>query len=135
MYLSDCVILIFSIPLANKVMYNLWQATPSHAVWWCESRFLSLLLQALHLLAWLSVCCSVFTLDYLELLGIKQVCGEGEREVVCVAIVILCAWFCWLQMYMYGKGRRPFKCTGNGKLQIYLKEHLKRSRVLQISAS
>ena len=30
-------------------------------------------LVAVHLLSWLSIACSLFTIDYLELLGIKQV--------------------------------------------------------------
>jgi hypothetical protein len=52
---------------------------PSLALWHWDNSVLVLLLLLLHLMSWLSIACSIFTIDYLELLGIKQVC-------VCVCV-------------------------------------------------
>ena len=65
-----------SLPISpSQVIYRLWQPLPDYQLWHCGGDYtiVLLVLSILHLLAWVSIACSVFALDYLELLGIKQV--------------------------------------------------------------
>ena len=53
-----------------------WLWTPiSHHVWHCpdNSTLLLVSIATVHAFCWISVVCSLFTTDYLELMGIKQV--------------------------------------------------------------
>ncbi|XP_064399434.1 nurim-like [Halichondria panicea] len=55
----------------NLISY-LWCSTPHNTLWESDSGVLHLALAIVHLACWISISCSVFTIDYLELLGIKQ---------------------------------------------------------------
>ena len=57
----------------SQFIHHFWVSTPSHALWSCQGYLLVLGLKAVHCVCWLSIACSLFTIDYLELLGIKQV--------------------------------------------------------------
>ena len=72
-FLSPSLSLSPSHSVFLQFIYHFWQATPSHTLWECNSNILNLSLKAIHTLCWFSVACSLFTIDYLELLGIKQV--------------------------------------------------------------
>jgi hypothetical protein len=67
------LIYVFSTCCTIQFTYHFWQSTPSHTLWECNSTILVLSLKAIHTLCWFSVACSLFTIDYLELLGIKQI--------------------------------------------------------------
>lgn len=56
-----------------QFIYHFWCPTPSFSIWRLDSCFLSCVLIFLHLVCWLSIACSLFTIDYLELLGLKQI--------------------------------------------------------------
>ena len=62
---------LFSLP--SQFIYHFWQSTPTHTLWACNNCLLTYCLKAVHTVCWLSLACSLFTIDYLELLGIKQV--------------------------------------------------------------
>ena len=56
-----------------QIMNSFWQVTPDYVIWSSYSRTLNLILMVVHTACWMSIATSVFTIDYLELLGIKQV--------------------------------------------------------------
>ena len=56
-----------------QVVHHTWVPTPSHTIWHEDSALLHCILLIVHIVSWLSIACSVLTIDYLELLGIKQV--------------------------------------------------------------
>jgi hypothetical protein len=66
------LIYVFTTCCTIQFINHFWQSTPSHSLWDCQGYSLSLFLKAIHSLCWLSIACSLFTIDYLELLGIKQ---------------------------------------------------------------
>ena len=63
------IILIYSVQVVN----SFWQITPNYVIWSSNSRTLNLILMVVHTACWMSIAPSVFTIDYLELRGIKQV--------------------------------------------------------------
>ena len=65
-----CDIILYTI---GQIMNSFWQVTPNYFIWSSNSRPLNLLLMVVHTACWMSIATSVFTIDYLELLGIKQV--------------------------------------------------------------
>lgn len=56
-----------------NVINYLWTPYSSQTLWRLESYSLVLVFLMVHLLCWLSIACSLFAIDYLELLGIKQI--------------------------------------------------------------
>ena len=56
-----------------QIIYQFWVSTPAHTLWQSDSSLLYYVLVVVHIASWISIACSVFTIDYLELLGIKQV--------------------------------------------------------------
>jgi len=57
-----------------QFIHHFWEPVSSRALWHVESSEVTvLLLLALHLLCWVLIASSIFTIDYLELIGIKQV--------------------------------------------------------------
>ncbi len=62
-------------PPSLQLISYLWCSTPHNTLWESDSGVLHLALAIVHLACWISISCSVFTIDYLELLGIKQVNG------------------------------------------------------------
>lgn len=61
-----------------QVIHYFWQPLPSLTLWQLseEDRNLILVLLITHLLCWVLIASSVFTIDYLELMGFKQVMGK-----------------------------------------------------------
>ena len=60
---------------SKQFIYHFWEPTPRHTLWSMSMEggvvFYGMVL--LHGLCWVSIACSVFFIDYLELVGIKQV--------------------------------------------------------------
>ena len=50
-----------------------WCTTPSYTLWQTDIRLVHVILLVIHTASWMSIACSLFYIDYLELLGIKQV--------------------------------------------------------------
>ena len=63
-----------------QIVNSFWQITPNYVFWYSDSRPLNLFLMVVHMACWMSIACSVFTIDYLELLGIKQVIKLAEQR-------------------------------------------------------
>ncbi|CAI8010222.1 Nurim [Geodia barretti] len=63
---------VFSTCCTIQLIHHFWTPTPAHTLWECHGYLLTLSLKAVHSGCWLSIACSLFTIDYLELLGIKQ---------------------------------------------------------------
>ncbi len=60
--------------LLVQVIHHFWQPISSHTLWHLESNSMVVaMLLVLHLMCWVLIAASIFTIDYLELLGIKQV--------------------------------------------------------------
>ena len=57
----------------TQIVNSYWQVTPNSVLWFSNSWLLNQFLMVVHTACWMSITCSVFTTDYLELLGIKQV--------------------------------------------------------------
>lgn len=56
-----------------QVVHHFWVSVPTHVIWHVDSCLLHYVLLIVHIGSWLSVACSVLTIDYLELLGLRQV--------------------------------------------------------------
>lgn len=54
-------------------MHHFWVPVPMHVIWHVDSCLLHYVLLIVHIASWLSVACSILTIDYLELLGLRQV--------------------------------------------------------------
>ena len=69
-----------------QVIHNFWQPISDHYLWDCGIRSWAFytVMATVHLLCWLSISCSVYVMDYLELIGVKQVCvlDIGEKNTV-----------------------------------------------------
>ena len=65
----------FTSCLVIQVLYHFWRPTPSCTLWQtgAASDMLRVMLAAVHVLSWVSIACSLFFTDYLELIGLKQV--------------------------------------------------------------
>lgn len=72
-----------------KVLYTFWRPTPSFTMWQTASGsdLLHVVLAAIQVLCWVFIACSLFFTDYLELIGLKQVC-------VCVLV----SWYMHIQL-------------------------------------
>lgn len=60
----------------HQFIYYFWESTPAHSLWHYDTSVLHYILVTIHVASWISIACSVFAIDYLELLGIKQVSGH-----------------------------------------------------------
>ena len=71
---DNIIMIMYVIPhTIVQIVNSFWQITPNYVIWSSNSRTLNLILMVVHTACWMSIATSVFTIDYLELLGVKQV--------------------------------------------------------------